>query len=111
MNDSILITVKKLLGIEADYNFFDLDIITAINTALFALAQFNVGNKGFSINGPEQTWFDFLPNVENLEAVKSYIALKARMLFDPPTSSILAEAINANLKEIEWRLYTEVGNY
>ena len=103
--DSILLTIKKLLGIENDYDGFDNDIILAINTAFMSLNQLGVGvEEGYSISGIADVWSDFLLTSTNLEGVKSYIYLKTRLLFDPPTNSFLIEAINRQIEELGWRL-------
>lgn len=103
--DSILTSIKKLLGITEEYEHFDQDIIIHINTALMILTQLGVGpSEGFFIKDKYALWSDFIPDVKTLEAVKSYIYLKVRMLFDPPTSSSLMNAIEHNMKELEWRL-------
>ena len=103
--DSILTSIKKLLGITEEYEHFDQDIIIHINTALMILTQLGVGpSEGFFIKDKYALWSDFIPDVKTLEAVKSYIYLKVRMLFDPPTSSSLMNAMDQNMKELEWRL-------
>ena len=103
--DSILTSIKKLLGITEEYEHFDQDIIIHINTALMILTQLGVGpSEGFFIKDKYALWSDFIPDVKTLEAVKSYIYLKVRMLFDPPTSSSLTNAMEQNMKELEWRL-------
>lgn len=107
--DSILISIKKLLGNDPDYHDFDMDIIMCINAALMAAHQIGVG-KEFSITGETETWDDFLDGQENVEAVKIYVYLKTRMLFDPPTSGSVIEAYNAQIKEYEYRLYVIKDN-
>ena len=103
--DSILTSIKKLLGITEEYEHFDQDIIIHINTALMILTQLGVGpSEGFFIKDKYALWSDFITDVKTLEAVKSYIYLKVRMLFDPPTSSSLMNAMEQNMKELEWRL-------
>lgn len=103
--DSILTSIKKLLGITEEYEHFDQDIIIHINTALMILTQLGVGpSEGFFIKDKYALWSDFIPDVKTLEAVKSYIYLKVRTLFDPPTSSSLMNAMEQNMKELEWRL-------
>lgn len=105
MEDSILVTIKKLIGFDEDYTQFDLDIITAINSTFMVLNQLGVGpNKCFSITDKTATWSDFMSDETNLEAVKSYMQIKVRMLFDPPSSSFLIEAMNKQAQEYEWRL-------
>ena len=110
MSNSILTTIKKLSGVEDDYDHFDTDIVVAINTAFMALSQMGVGPKGgFSIVGEAETWDDYFKGTPNLEPVKSYLALKVKLLFDPPASSYLIEAMERQASEIEWRLTVAVG--
>ena len=106
MEDSILNTIKKLLGLPKDYSPFDLDVITDINSVFMSLRQLGVGpDKGFSISGPDETWQMFLGNYEiDFEAVKTYVYLKVRLIFDPPSSSFTLESINRMIQELEWRL-------
>lgn len=107
MEESILVSVKKMCGIAKDYNAFDLDIITHINTVFMILYQMGVGPvKPFRIEDDGATWSDFISE-ENYECVKSYVGLKVRLLFDPPSSSIHMESMKGAISELEWRLYTE----
>lgn len=109
MDSSILTSIKKLLGIAEEDTSFDQDIIMHINTVFAILAQLGVGPvNGFSIEDDEAIWGDYLGNATNLELVKSYIYMKVRSMFDPPTSSILADAMNKNISELEWRINTTV---
>lgn len=109
MGDSILTSVKKLLGIPEDYDPFDNDVVMHINTAFFSLNQIGVGPpNGFVISDKTTTWSEYLTDSTNLEAVKSYIYLKVRLLFDPPTSSVITESINRQIAELEWRLSVAV---
>lgn len=107
MNDSILDSVKKLIGIAASNTDFDQDLIIHINTVLFILKQMGIIKISFhGIEDNDSKWKDYLTSDQlNIYAIKSWVGLKVRMLFDPPTSSILAEAMNTNLKELEWRIY------
>lgn len=106
MEESILVSVKKILGMIEGYDAFDTDLIMHINTVLGILIQMGIGTDSFYITGPDETWSDFLGTKNiNLPAVRTWVALKTRMIFDPPTTNVLAEAINANLKELEWRIY------
>lgn len=108
MDDSILTSIKKLLGIPEDYEQFDLDIIIHINTVLMILTQLGVGpSKGFSIVDKEAKWSDFLPDDKNLESVKSYIGTKVRLIFDPPLSSTVVECMNRLVSELEFRINAE----
>lgn len=105
MTDSILNTTKKLLGIAEENTEFDLDIILHINSVFTILTQLGVGpSKGFSILDSSAVWSDFIPEGEMMEAVKSYMACKVRMLFDPPTSSTAMQALQNMCNELEWRL-------
>ena len=105
MNESILTSIKKMLGITSEYQHFDPDIIMHINTVLMILTQIGVGpESGFSIQDDSSKWTDFVSDINKIEAIKSYIYLKVRLLFDPPTSSSTIEAINSLISELEWRL-------
>ena len=109
MDSSILTSIKKLLGIAKEDTSFDQDIIMHINTVFAILSQLGVGPaNGFSIEDDSAIWEDYLGNATNLELVKSYIYMKVRSMFDPPTSSILADAMNKNISELEWRINTMV---
>lgn len=108
MTDSILNTTKKLLGIAEENTEFDLDIILHINSVFTILTQLGVGpSSGFSIHDDSSTWNDFMSETENgekVEAVKNYMALKVRLMFDPPTSSTVLQSVNNMVSELEWRL-------
>ena len=102
--DSILTSIKKLLGIGESYTHFDTDIIIGINTSLSILSQLGVGEKSFSIEDKDAEWKDFLPDMSNLELVKSYIHMKVKLMFDPPQSSAVIEVMNKQISELEWRI-------
>ena len=103
--DSILTSIKKMLGISEDYTHFDTDIIIHINSALMVLNQLGVGpEKPAYISDQLNTWEETLGNIDDLEAVRSYIYLKVRIAFDPPTSSFVLESMNRQIAELEWRL-------
>ena len=107
MDDSILATIKKMLGLATEYTPFDQDIIVLINSQFMALHQLGVGpqdNKGFSINDYSAKWSDFLGDEINLNSVKQYIYMKVRMVFDPPGNSFVMDALKQQCQEIEWRL-------
>lgn len=107
--DSILDSVKKNLGIPEEYTVFDPDIIMHINSAFFVLSQLGVGpEKGFSISSKYYTWDLYITNDENLEAVKTYVYLKVRITFDPPSSSFVLTSMENQIKELEWRLNVAV---
>lgn len=103
--DSILTSIKKMLGITEEYEHFDPDIIMHINSVFTILTQMGVGpEKGFSITDKSNVWTDFMGNNTNIEAVKSYMYYKVKLLFDPPTSSSVTDAMNRAISEFEWRL-------
>ena len=107
--ESILTSIKKLLGIPEDDESFDTDIIIHINSVFMILNQLGVGPKsGFSINDKSSTWDEFIPESSNLEAVKTYVHLKVKLMFDPPLSSTVIEAIKSQINELEWRLNVSV---
>lgn len=103
--DSILTSIKKLLGITEENEYFDMDIVIHINSVLATLTQLGLGPaKGFSIFDKSSTWEDFLPSDTRLEMVKSFIFLKVRLLFDPPASSVVVDAMKQSIQELEWRI-------
>lgn len=108
MNESILTSIKKLLGITEDYEHFDSDIIMHINTVLMILMQLGVGpEKGFTISDKSSVWSEFLPDDKNLEAVKTYVHMKVKLLFDPPLNSVVMECMNRMINEMEFRINIE----
>lgn len=111
MDESILTSIKKLLGISEEYTQFDNDIIMHINTVFMNLTQLGVGpSAGFYIEDDSTSWSDFV-DIENnapLQAIKTYIYLKVKLLFDPPLSSSVIEAMNRQIAELEWRLNVAV---
>lgn len=109
MQESILSSIKKMLGIAEDYKHFDADIIMHINTVLMVLMQLGVGPvAGFSISDDTAVWGDFLSSSKQLEAVKSYIYLRVKMLFDPPTSGTVIQSTENLISELAFRLNVEV---
>ena len=107
--ESILTSIKKLLGIEEEYTQFDADIIMHINTVFLNLTQLGVGpSEGFLIEDDTAIWEDFIGDSSQLQAVKTYMYLKVRLLFDPPLSSSVTESMNRMIAELEWRLNVAV---
>ena len=104
MDDSILRSIKKLLGGCPDDDHFNEDILIHINSAFFALYQLGLGNTPFAITGEAETWGDFLGGNYNFELVKTYIYLKVKMVFDPPSSSFVLSSMERMISEYEWRL-------
>ena len=105
--DSILTSIKKLLGITESCTDFDTDIIMHINTVLMTLNQLGVGTKGFKIEDRNAVWSEFIKS-DKLAATKSYVYLRVKLLFDPPLNSAIIEAIKESIKELEWRLNVRV---
>lgn len=105
MNESILNSIKKYLGIDQSYNHFDQDIIMNINAALSTLTQLGVGpSTGFSISSSTETWGDFIGSESRLEIIKQYVYLQTRMVFDPPSNSTVINAYNTLIEELKWRI-------
>lgn len=110
METSILNTVKRMLGLDVEDDTFDLDVMVLINSAFMSLQQIGVGpSEGFSISSAEDSWLDFASEDELYQGVPEYIYLKVRTVFDPPTSSSVAEAMKKNIDELEWRLLVQTG--
>lgn len=109
--ESILTSVKKLLGVAEEYTHFDADIIMYINSVFLALNQIGVGpEEGFSIVDASTEWSDYMDDGILLNTIKPYVYLKVRQLFDPPTSSSAAESMNNIIKEFEFRITIQVEN-
>lgn len=105
--ESILDSIKKLLGIADDYDQFDADIIMHINTVFLNMTQLGIGPaEGFFIEDDSAVWSDFVDIDENVQfnAIKTYVYLKVKLLFDPPLSSAVIESTNRMISELEWRL-------
>lgn len=110
MGESILTSIKKLLGLAAEYDAFDADIIMHINTVFTILNQLGVGPEGFKIEDDLATWSSFIDDVNALESVKSYIYLKVQLMFDPPLNSAVLESKKQLIAELEWRLNVYIEN-
>lgn len=109
MEESILNTIKTmLLGSGIGVTDFDTDLIVLINSALSNMVQFGVSDKQFQIAGPAETWNQLITNENILASVKEYIYIRAKLLFDPPSSSIVMEAYKEIMKEDEWRIINEL---
>ena len=109
METSILTSIKKMLGVAEDYTEFDEDIITHINSVFLNLTQLGVGpEEGFMIEDNTAVWEDFINDSIQLQAVKTYMYLKVKLLFDPPLSSSVTESFTRMIAELEWRLNVAV---
>ena len=110
--ESILTSIKKLLGITEEYTHFDQDIIIHINTVFTTLNQLGVGpSEGFAITDDSETWSEFLGENETmLNSVKTFIYMKVKLIFDPPLSSEVIKAMDRQIKELEWRITATAGS-
>ena len=104
--NSILSTIKKLCHIDETDDAFDLDITIHINTAIFELEQ--IGCPPFIVTSATQTWTDYLGTSKNLEAVKTCIYLKVKLVFDPPTNSFLVDSTNRMIDQYMWRIRNNI---
>lgn len=105
MTESILTSIKKMLGITEDYEHFDADIIIHINSVLMILTQLGVGPpEGFTIKDKTTSWEEFISANQNLESIKTYVYLKVRLMFDSPLNSAVIESMNRMINEMEWRI-------
>lgn len=114
LQESILNSIKHLLGITQDNTVFDQDIALHINSVLANLISMGVGPQaGYEITSGANTWAEFLGNEKPLliQNVKTYVYIKVKLAFDPPINSAVIEAFNAQAKEIEYRVYTEKGGF
>ena len=114
MIESILISIRKQVGLEENCEDFDSDLIMYINSAFMDLKQLGVGpNDGYVIQDVSEVWEDFINTDENpelktlLSAVKTFIYLKVRLTFDPPQGAAVLEHMNKMLNETEWRINLE----
>lgn len=103
--ESILVTIKKMLGLGEDYTPFDTDIIVHINSAFMTLTQLGIGpEEGFQITDANNTWGDFISDNEMIGAVTNYTYLTVRTLFDPPSNSFVMDAMQKQIEQLGWRL-------
>ena len=111
VEESILGTIKKMLGITYDYEQFDVDIIIHINSAFATLAQIGSELKeGYTIADKYNVWSEYTEDVKILDMIKTYIYLKTRLIFDPPASSMVDEAIKSTIKELEFRIQLQTDS-
>ena len=111
-NDSILTSIKKLIGLTEEYDAFDQDILILINSVLFELEQIGVKAKdGFSLTDKTVVWSDYSDDDRLLNVLKPYIYMKTKLTFDPPTSSGALDSMNRIIDRFEWRinLYADTG--
>lgn len=102
---SILDSIKKVLGLGPDYTDFDTDVIMHINSAFMTLSELGIGpSDGFIITDSTGTWGDYTSDIKQLAGTKTYVFLKVRMAFDPPATSFALDAMAKMISELEWRL-------
>ena len=112
MDESILVSIKKLLGIAEDYDYFDQDIVMHINAAFMVLTQLGIGpSEGFLITDDTDTWSDFIDDVTNLGSIQSYVYMKVKLMFDPPQNSFTVDSMQKLVNELEWRLNVAADKY
>ena len=104
MEASILVSTKEILGLDADDDAFDLDIITHINTAFSVLYQMGVVSSAVTITDVQNTWESLNLADEILNMVRSYIFLKTQYIWDPPTTGFLIKAREDQIAELEYRM-------
>lgn len=110
--ESILESIKKLLGIEKEYTVFDPDIIMDINAVFGTLHQLGAGPlSGFRITGYGEQWSDYLTYGKEIDEVKTYVYLRTRLLFDPPDRGSILGSFQDQIKELEWRIVVKVDEY
>ena len=108
---SILNDVKQSIGIVPEYEAFDPQLITCINSVFSTLHQLGCGpEEGFFIKDANATWSSFISS-DRLNFIRSYVIMKVHVMFDPPTSSIALDALNKQIAEYEWRINSEVECY
>ena len=109
VTDSILLSTKKLLGIDPSMDMFDLDVCMNINSALSNLNQIGIGpSEGFFVNTADETWTEFLSHndMTTLQNVKQYVYIWVKRVFDPPGATNHLAALDNTIKELEWRIST-----
>lgn len=109
MDENILYTIKKLIGIEYDYTIYDMDLTIAINSAIGTLTQIGVGPaEGFVVSTGNELWSDLIGDTKLLEFVKQYVYLKVKTIFDPSQINSVTTAYDNQIKELEWRISVTV---
>lgn len=105
VTNSVLNTIKQMIGPSQLYDGFDTDLIVHINSVLMALAQMAIVEEGTKITDENDVWTDIIGERQDLEAIKSYIYIKVKMLFDPPANSTILQSLEKQATEYEWRMY------
>lgn len=105
LSNSVLNTIKEMIGPSQFYDTYTQDLIVLINSSLMVLAQMSVVKEGTRIKDETTTWSDIVDDRADLEGIKEYIYLKVKLTFDPPASSTIQASYADRAKELEWRLY------
>lgn len=106
MTDNILASIKKINNVIEDDDSFDQELIMYINSALMVIMQEWHGmDHAFRVEDGTETWSDLLGEDTDYEGVKELVGLKVKLMFDPPSNSTVLQAINDQIKDLEWRLY------
>lgn len=108
MEESILVSIKKLIGLAPEDTSFDIDLITHINSAIDVLRQLGIETEDFYIEDDSASWGDYLPSDKYLQQVKTYIYMKVRKWFDPPQNGTAMQALDSSIAELEWRINVTV---
>ena len=112
MEENILNSIKKILGIPEDYTAFDQDIMIHINSVFMILSELGVGpSNGYSLKDGTEKWGDFISDDENLEGIKTYVYMKVKTIFDPPLNSAVLASMKELISEFEWRINNEAEGY
>lgn len=110
MEESILDSIKDMLGPDSSYDVFDNEILIHINMALSVLTQLGVGpSEGFIVTDSDATWNQFLGNAKNIDMAKTFVYMKVKMAFDPPSSSFVLTSMEKACEELGWRLTVAVN--
>lgn len=104
MSDSVLLSIKQMLGISPEDTSFDVNVIMSINTALTILMDLGLTEVEDQIVIDDMTWDDLLGGRTDIEYVKTYVYQKVKMIFDPPTSTAAIDAMQRSISELEWRI-------
>ena len=109
MEDSILMTIRKLVCGDPYADYFDTDLLIHINSCFSILTQLGVGPaEGFVVTDETQGWSNYMSDNKELNMVRTYVTLKVKTIFDPPLTSSVLEAMNKQIAELEWRLNVAV---
>ena len=122
LEENILQSIKHLLGIQNEVDVFDKDIALHINTVFSHLYQIGVIQEpGFMLTSGKEKWMDFFlatesnggndVDIKKIQNVKTFVYIKVKLIFDPPTNASILKAFESQAKEIEYRLYTQKGGY